>query len=301
MRLTTSADALLLLPLVTVLREGLEAVIFLGGVSLGQEAKSIPIAAIVGLLCGFSVGLLIWFFSHRRLNIRCVGRANRTDRESIFMVISTSFLLLIGAGLFSKAIGSFERYTFTKMCVAAAAITLTGQGRRRRRRGWRRARLVPCAGQCRACAAQRESLTSKEASHVRKPRKRLRRCVSRSSCSCLHVKGQGWSSASGIATGRANRSVFNAVLGWTNNATIGSILSYVFYWLAVIVALVYLKWAEGRLVVFGHESKLGRQRRERREARQLETQPELETAAPGSRLGTPLQSPALDAPKELFA
>ena len=95
--------------------------------------------------------------------------------------------------------------------------------------------------------------------------------------------------------------VFNAVFGWTNNATLGSILSYVFYWLAVIVALVYLKWAEGRLVVFGHESKLGRQRRERREARQLETQPELETAAPGSRLGTPLQSPALDAPKELFA
>ena len=65
----------------TVLREGLEAVIFLGGVSLGQEAKSIPIAAIVGLLCGFSIGLVIWFFSHRRLNIRCVGRANRTDPE----------------------------------------------------------------------------------------------------------------------------------------------------------------------------------------------------------------------------
>ena len=109
--------------------------------------------------------------------------------------------------------------------------------------------------------------------------------------------------------------VFNAVLGWTNNATLGSILSYVFYWLcvvsysiavtdagsAVIVLLVYLKWAEGRLVLFGHESKLGRQRRERREARQLETQPELVKAAPGSRIGTPLHSPAIEGPKELFA
>ena len=34
------------LPLITVLREGLEAVVFVGGVSLGQSARSIPIAAI---------------------------------------------------------------------------------------------------------------------------------------------------------------------------------------------------------------------------------------------------------------
>ncbi len=33
-------------PLITVLREGIEAVVFVGGVSLGQSADSIPIAAI---------------------------------------------------------------------------------------------------------------------------------------------------------------------------------------------------------------------------------------------------------------
>jgi high-affinity iron transporter len=47
----SSKYALFLLPLITVLREGLEAVIFVGGVALGEPAKSIPIAAIVGLLC----------------------------------------------------------------------------------------------------------------------------------------------------------------------------------------------------------------------------------------------------------
>lgn len=47
---------LFLLPLITVLREGLEAVVFVGGVSLGQSAKSIPLAAIVGLICGLIVG-----------------------------------------------------------------------------------------------------------------------------------------------------------------------------------------------------------------------------------------------------
>lgn len=47
---------LFLLPFITVLREGLEAVVFIGGVSLGQSAKSIPLAAITGLICGLIVG-----------------------------------------------------------------------------------------------------------------------------------------------------------------------------------------------------------------------------------------------------
>lgn len=38
-------------------------------------------------------------------------------------------------------------------------------------------------------------------------------------------------------------------------------LSYVFYWLAVIVTLVVLKWNEGRVRVFGFESAAGKARR----------------------------------------
>lgn len=38
--------------------------------------------------------------------------------------------------------------------------------------------------------------------------------------------------------------IFNAVLGWTNTATLGSVLSYVFYWLLVIAVLVRMKFKE---------------------------------------------------------
>lgn len=43
----------------------MEAVVFVGGVSLGQQATSIPIAAIVGLICGLVVGWLIYTFASR--------------------------------------------------------------------------------------------------------------------------------------------------------------------------------------------------------------------------------------------
>ena len=56
---------LFLLPLITVLREGMEAVIFVGGVALGQSARSIPIAAIVGFICGIICGILIYAFASR--------------------------------------------------------------------------------------------------------------------------------------------------------------------------------------------------------------------------------------------
>ena len=54
------AWVLFFLPFVTTLREGLEGVIFIGGVSLGLPATSIPLPAVVGLAVGFAIGLLIW-------------------------------------------------------------------------------------------------------------------------------------------------------------------------------------------------------------------------------------------------
>lgn len=78
-------------------------------------------------------------------------------------------------------------------------------------------------------------------------------------------------------------SIFNAIFGWTNSATLGSILSYVFYWITVMVTLVIMKYREvisainvmfsvftnhcvqGRTKIFGRESSAGRARRIRRE------------------------------------
>lgn len=54
--------AMFLLPFITVLREGLEAVVFIGGVSLGLPATSFPLAVVCGLGAGCLVGYLIYRF-----------------------------------------------------------------------------------------------------------------------------------------------------------------------------------------------------------------------------------------------
>ena len=52
--------AMFLLPFITVLREGLEAVVFIGGVGLGSSASSFPLAVICGLGAGALIGFLIY-------------------------------------------------------------------------------------------------------------------------------------------------------------------------------------------------------------------------------------------------
>jgi len=49
-----------ILPFVTVLREGLEAVVYVGGVGLGLPATSFPLAVVCGLAAGILVGYLIY-------------------------------------------------------------------------------------------------------------------------------------------------------------------------------------------------------------------------------------------------
>lgn len=57
---------------------------------------------LVGLICGLVCGYLIYAFA---------SRATLTT----FLVAMTNFLLLIGAGLFSKAVGDFQRNAFNKL------------------------------------------------------------------------------------------------------------------------------------------------------------------------------------------
>jgi high-affinity iron transporter len=52
--------AMFILPLVTIMREGLEAVIFIGGVSLGLKASSIPLAVVCGLVAGSLIGYFVY-------------------------------------------------------------------------------------------------------------------------------------------------------------------------------------------------------------------------------------------------
>ncbi|KXS12723.1 iron permease FTR1 [Gonapodya prolifera JEL478] len=201
----SSKYALFLLPCITVLREGLEAVVFVGGVSLGQSASSIPIAAIVGAVCGLLIGFFI-YKSSSRLNL------------SIFLVVSTALLLLLGAGLFSKAIGDFERYKYNSMVGADVAEAGDGPG---------------------------SYSVHGNVWHL----------------NCCNPENK---------TGSYGWAVFNAVLGWTHNATIGSILSYILYWLSVVFALVYMKWSEGRFVLFGYASPAWQRKQEMRAKKVVE-------------------------------
>ncbi|KAI1314306.1 high-affinity iron permease [Mortierella claussenii] len=87
--------ALFILPLITVLREGLEAVVFIGGVTFTEEPKAIPLAVAAGVALGWLVGFAIY-------------RGGNRMQLHPFFVGSTCLLMLIAAGLVAKGIAAFE-------------------------------------------------------------------------------------------------------------------------------------------------------------------------------------------------
>jgi len=119
----------------------------------------------------------------------------------------TNLLLLIGAGLFSKAVWSFQKNSFMTL-IGAASDDAGGTG--------------PGSYDVRGNVWHLD---------------------------CCDASNGSWS-------------IFNALFGWQNSATrkarpapspwftsliaplVGSVLSYVFYWLAVIAVLVYYKFQE---------------------------------------------------------
>ncbi|KAG0255449.1 high-affinity iron permease [Mortierella polycephala] len=93
--------ALFILPLITVLREGLEAIVFIGGVTFSADAKSIPAAVVAGVICGLAIGFIIY-------------RGGNKMNLHIFFTASTCLLLLIAAGLVSKGVQAAEDYAWAK-------------------------------------------------------------------------------------------------------------------------------------------------------------------------------------------
>ena len=53
--------AIFLLCFSAVFREGIEAVVFLAGVSTTESVTAIPIAAVVGIICGLACGFILFF------------------------------------------------------------------------------------------------------------------------------------------------------------------------------------------------------------------------------------------------
>ncbi|CAA9960899.1 Fe transporter permease 1 [Pyrenophora teres f. maculata] len=107
--------AMFILPFITVLREGIEAVLFIAGVGLGAPATSFPLAVICGLGAGAFIGFLIY------------KGGNKTSLQ-IFLVVSTCFLYLVAAGLFSKGVWDLEQHAWVKLAGEGAAEAGTGPG-----------------------------------------------------------------------------------------------------------------------------------------------------------------------------
>jgi high-affinity iron transporter len=158
------------------LREGLEAVVFVGGVGLSSPATSFPIPVITGLLAGAAVGWLLYI-------------GGTTSSLQIFLIISTCILYLISAGLFSRAIWFFQMYVFSKQTGGDVAENGSGPGTYN-----------------------------------------IKQIVWHVNC-CNPETDNGWD-------------VFNALLGWQNSATYGSVLLYNIYWLALIVVLMLMLFDE---------------------------------------------------------
>lgn len=175
--------AMFLLPFVTVLREGIEAIVFIGGVSLGVQASSIPLPTFCGLLAGCAVGFIIY-------------KGGNMAPLQFFLIASTCFLYLVAAGLFSRSIWFFETDAWNKATGGDAAENGSGPGSYDIRRSvWH----VNC-------------------------------------CNPELNGGGGWG-------------IFNALLGWQNSATYGSVIGYNVFWIVTILGFVVMRFQEkkGRL------------------------------------------------------
>ncbi|POR39498.1 Plasma membrane iron permease [Tolypocladium paradoxum] len=92
-----------IVPFITTMREGVEAVVFVGGVSPGLPATSFPLPVVCGALAAIIVGL-------------------------IFLIASTSVLYLIAAGMFPKPIWSLQYHTFAAKVASDVAEAGDGPG-----------------------------------------------------------------------------------------------------------------------------------------------------------------------------
>lgn len=108
--------AMFLLPFVTTLREGLEAIVFVGGIGINDNTSiwSIFNATIVAMAIGAMVGVVLY-------------RSGNTLSLRVFLITSTCFLYMVAAGLFSKGIWTFELQKFINAC-DGLDVSETGHG-----------------------------------------------------------------------------------------------------------------------------------------------------------------------------
>ncbi|KAJ3332912.1 high-affinity iron permease [Blyttiomyces sp. JEL0837] len=88
-----------LIPFVTVLREGLEGMVFLGGIAISASPADIPLAAISGIICGLAIGYAVF-------------KTGNSVKLHIFFIGASILILFLAAGLFTKAVRKFEKHVW---------------------------------------------------------------------------------------------------------------------------------------------------------------------------------------------
>ncbi|KAH8646887.1 iron permease FTR1 family protein [Xylariales sp. PMI_506] len=170
--------AMFLLPFLTVLREGIEAIVFIAGVSFSAPPSAIPLPALAGIAAGSVVG---WF----------IYKGGSGAKLRAFLVISTCVLYLVAAGLFTRAVWFFEQQSWNNKIGGDAAELGDGPGSYD---------IDNSVWHVNCCNPQRNG-------------------------------GGPWG-------------IFNALLGWQNSATYGSVIAYNVYWIVVISSFFLMGFKE---------------------------------------------------------
>lgn len=97
--------SMFILPFVTTLREGMEAIVFIGGIGINEDTNiwAIMNSFLLAVTIGSIIGILLY-------------RSGNTLSLQWFLIISTAFLYLVAAGLFSKGVWNFELQKFIDLC-----------------------------------------------------------------------------------------------------------------------------------------------------------------------------------------
>lgn len=167
---------LAILPLVTTLREGLEAVVFIGGIGISLPPSSIPFSVALGAIVGSSIGWMLY------------KGGNKLSLQ-YFLIFLTCFLYVVSAGLASRGVWFLELEQYVRNC-GGLDVSETGSG--------------PGSYDI-----------ANSVWHV----------------NCCNGLTDGW------------WMVLNALVGWTNSATYGSVSSYIGYW-AMVVGMLEIKLYE---------------------------------------------------------
>ncbi|KAM9889398.1 hypothetical protein OXX69_012853, partial [Metschnikowia pulcherrima] len=105
---------LAILPFVTTLREGLEAVVFMGGIGMSQPLSSLPLAVLAGVLLGSGIGISLY------------KGGNKLSLQ-YFLICSTCFLYVVSAGLLSRGVWFLELEKYVRLC-GGLDVSETGSG-----------------------------------------------------------------------------------------------------------------------------------------------------------------------------